>query len=135
MNPTTQEKIDLVTEAKRKLEEAIEMLHQADLDAHAHAYLVNQLEEKLGGDGTSRYEFDMEQLLDQLRDEGTPQPETKFEFGKNKMEQHLEAGTIWWSETERTYLGKASDGVTVQLMDTKDKLADYLFENPDPVNW
>lgn len=67
MNLTRQEKIDLVEEAKRKLEEVVELLRQADLDPHAEGYLTEQLADKIGGPGTNPYEFDCTQLLDQLR--------------------------------------------------------------------
>lgn len=62
------DKIILVEQAKEKLEEAVELLYEADLDAHAHAYLIQHIQIKIDGSG-NEYEFNCDALINQLNDE------------------------------------------------------------------
>jgi hypothetical protein len=99
MTLTNVEKILLVEDAKQKLNEAVELLEQADLDAHAHAYLIDQLRQKVDGYG-NQYEFNCDKLVEQLIEEderycqlcGASSTNTDTLLGK--VEAHPELGDL-----------------------------------------
>lgn len=60
---------------------------------------------------------------------------TREEFGRAVLKQHLEMGIVWFDVNDRCYVGKAADGVTVQLGDDKESAAKYLERRPNPSQW
>jgi hypothetical protein len=52
-----------------------------------------------------------------------------------RLNSYIHDGTIHYEQKENQWVGKASDGVEVGLGDTKDKVAKYLADRPEPNMW
>ena len=52
-----------------------------------------------------------------------------------RLNSYITEGIIRYEPREHQWVGKANDGVEVGLGDTKDKVAIYLADRPNPNMW
>ncbi len=52
-----------------------------------------------------------------------------------RLNSLIEQGIIHYEPRENQWVGKASDGIEVGLGDTKDHVAIYLADRPEPNMW
>lgn len=55
--------------------------------------------------------------------------------GKSVLLQLIKDGHAWWDESSHAYIGKASDGVEVQLGMKTPTILCYLATYPSPNDW
>ena len=59
----------------------------------------------------------------------------QLEEGREILQQHIEEGIIKWDERDREYIGIAADGEPLSMGNNFDKLAWYLYDNPNSLDW